>query len=255
MKQIRRWGWAIVASLLLAACGGCDPEYRAAVRRPGRRQLRAVSRAVVSFGDSLSDVGTYAPATSITGDGQPPFFGGKFTTNSVARQRSGSRTSPPRSGCRHAGRGRLQRPSVKCPAAANPALATTCTGYGQGGARVTDPNGIGHNPDGTRRADRADRDADREPPGALRQLQRQRPGLRRTPATTTCSCSSATFARERGADPGRCGRRQDHGRPGQCAAVPGPDRGAGGDEAGGAGADRLRARDEILGQGRQATSR
>ena len=39
--------------------------------------------------------------------------------------------------------------SVKCPAAANPAFATTCTGYGQGGARVTDPNGIGHNPDGT----------------------------------------------------------------------------------------------------------
>ena len=25
-----------------------------------------------------------------------------------------------------------------------PALAATCTGYGQGGSRVTDPNGIGH---------------------------------------------------------------------------------------------------------------
>jgi phospholipase/lecithinase/hemolysin len=33
--------------------------------------------------------------------------------------------------------------SVKCPAAANPALAGTCTGYGQGGARVTSPDGIG----------------------------------------------------------------------------------------------------------------
>jgi outer membrane lipase/esterase len=33
--------------------------------------------------------------------------------------------------------------SVKCPAAATPALAGTCTGYGQGGSRVTDPNGIG----------------------------------------------------------------------------------------------------------------
>ena len=33
--------------------------------------------------------------------------------------------------------------SVKCPAAAVPALAGTCTAYGQGGARVTDPNGIG----------------------------------------------------------------------------------------------------------------
>jgi phospholipase/lecithinase/hemolysin len=34
--------------------------------------------------------------------------------------------------------------SQKCPAAANPALANTCTGYAQGGSRVTDPNGIGH---------------------------------------------------------------------------------------------------------------
>lgn len=34
--------------------------------------------------------------------------------------------------------------SVHCPAAANPALAGSCTGYGQGGSRVTDPNGIGH---------------------------------------------------------------------------------------------------------------
>ena len=33
--------------------------------------------------------------------------------------------------------------SVKCPAAASPALAGTCTAYGQGGSRVTDPNGIG----------------------------------------------------------------------------------------------------------------
>ena len=35
--------------------------------------------------------------------------------------------------------------SVKCPAKlAIPALAATCTGYGQGGSRVTDVNGIGH---------------------------------------------------------------------------------------------------------------
>ena len=32
---------------------------------------------------------------------------------------------------------------MQCPAAAVPALASTCTAYGQGGARVTDPNGIG----------------------------------------------------------------------------------------------------------------
>ena len=34
--------------------------------------------------------------------------------------------------------------SVRCPAAAvSAALAGTCTAYGQGGSRVTDPNGIG----------------------------------------------------------------------------------------------------------------
>ena len=38
--------------------------------------------------------------------------------------------------------------SVKCPAAANPnpVIAHSCTAYGQGAARVTDPNGIGHDP-------------------------------------------------------------------------------------------------------------
>jgi len=35
--------------------------------------------------------------------------------------------------------------SVKCPAAlSNAALAGTCTAYGQGGSRVTDPDGVGH---------------------------------------------------------------------------------------------------------------
>ncbi|MFT3953388.1 MAG: hypothetical protein QM722_02975 [Piscinibacter sp.] len=37
----------------------------------------------------------------------------------------------------------MRTTSVACPAAANPVLAGTCTGYSQGGARVTDPNGIG----------------------------------------------------------------------------------------------------------------
>ena len=36
---------------------------------------------LVIFGDSLSDLGTYAPATSLAGNGTAPFFGGRFTTN------------------------------------------------------------------------------------------------------------------------------------------------------------------------------
>ena len=35
----------------------------------------------MTFGDNLSDQGSYAPATSLSGDGQAPYFGGKFTVN------------------------------------------------------------------------------------------------------------------------------------------------------------------------------
>ena len=109
--------------------------------------------AVVSFGDSLSDIGAYAPATSLAGNGTPPFFGGKFTTNETS---NGQPDANPLGKVwvenLAASLGILVTPaevgfgasSVKCPAAANPAFATTCTGYGQGGSRVTDPNGIGH---------------------------------------------------------------------------------------------------------------
>lgn len=34
--------------------------------------------------------------------------------------------------------------SAKCPAAAVPALASSCTAYGQGGSRVTSPDGVAH---------------------------------------------------------------------------------------------------------------
>jgi phospholipase/lecithinase/hemolysin len=71
-------------------------------------------------------------------------MGGKFTTNSATSTvwveniagSLGLAVTPAEVG--FAGQ------SVKCPAAAiNAALAGTCTGYGQGGSRVTDPNGIG----------------------------------------------------------------------------------------------------------------
>ena len=108
----------------------------------------------MSFGDSLSDIGTYAPATSLAGAaGTPPYFGGKFTTNETS---TGAPDANPLGKVwveNLAGSlGLIVTPaqvgfgasSVMCPAAAVPALATTCTAYGQGGSRVTDPNGIGH---------------------------------------------------------------------------------------------------------------
>jgi outer membrane lipase/esterase len=143
MKVIRSWGLSAIAALLLVACGGGDPDVPGSGSPSGAPTAKGSFSAVVSFGDSLSDVGTYAPATSLAGNGTAPYFGGKFTTNSATgtiwvenlATSLGLIVTPAEVG--------FAGSSVKCPAAAVPALAGTCTAYGQGGARVTDPNGIG----------------------------------------------------------------------------------------------------------------
>lgn len=144
MKTFRAAALAGLAALVLVACGGSDPYVPGSGSPQGAPTTKGSFTALVSFGDSLSDVGTYAPATSLTGDGQPPYFGGKFTTNGPGgtvwvenlAAALGLVVTPAEVG--FAGQ------SVQCPAAAvSPALATTCTGYGQGGARVTNPEGIG----------------------------------------------------------------------------------------------------------------
>jgi outer membrane lipase/esterase len=133
MRAIRILSSWVAATLLLVACGGSFA-------------------AIVSFGDSLSDIGSYAPATSLAGDGSAPYFGGRFTTNDTT---TGAPTATPLGKVwvenLAASLGIVVTPaevgfagtSVQCPAAAVPALATTCTAYGQGGARITNPNGIG----------------------------------------------------------------------------------------------------------------
>jgi outer membrane lipase/esterase len=139
----------MVSASLLVACGGQgEPETLS----------KGSFTAVVSFGDSLSDIGSYAPATSLSGTGAPPYFGGKFTTNETSdgspdanalgkiwvenlASSLGIALTPAEVG--------FNGVSTKCPAAVVPALAASCTAYGQGGARVTDPHGIGHNADGT----------------------------------------------------------------------------------------------------------
>ena len=146
--------WAFSA-LLLVACGGGDPNVPGSGSPAGAPTTKGTFTAVVSFGDSLSDLGAYSPATSLAGNGTPPYFGGKFTTNETS---NGAPDANPLGKVwvenLAASLGIVVTPaevgfngsSVKCPAAAVPALASTCTGYGQGGSRVTDPNGIGHNP-------------------------------------------------------------------------------------------------------------
>jgi phospholipase/lecithinase/hemolysin len=143
-KSIRSWALTATAVALLAACGGNDPTVAGSGEPAGAPTTKGSFTAVVSFGDSLSDVGTYAPATSLTGNGAAPYFGGKFTANSATATiwvenlatTMGLVTTPAEVG--------FAGTSVKCPVALSvPALAGTCTAYGQGGARVTDPNGIG----------------------------------------------------------------------------------------------------------------
>lgn len=144
MRFRHRFLAPLAAALLFTACGGGDPDVPGSGSPSGAPTTRGSFTHVVSFGDSLSDIGTYAPATSLAGNGTAPYFGGKFTTNGATgtvwvenlATRLGIVVTPAEVG--FAGQ------SVPCPAAASPALATSCTAYGQGGARVTDPNGIGH---------------------------------------------------------------------------------------------------------------
>jgi phospholipase/lecithinase/hemolysin len=143
--SIRSWALtALSAAALLSACGGSDPYVAGSGEPAGAPSTKGSFTALVTFGDSLSDQGTYAPATSLTGNGAPPYFGGKFTTNSATATiwvenlatTLGLVSTPAEVG--------FGTSSVKCPVALTaPALAATCTGYGQGGSRVTDPNGIG----------------------------------------------------------------------------------------------------------------
>lgn len=122
--NLRQWIGVVVAgcALGLTACGGGETD------QSGNPNVVKVQRVVV-FGDSLSDAGTYTPAAQAVG-------GGKFTTNpgpiwaeTVAAQ-LGVTLTPAMVG--------FATSVQNCPKAG-------CLDYAQGGSRVTDPNGIGHN--------------------------------------------------------------------------------------------------------------
>lgn len=145
MTTRRRWHISALAAaaLIVAGCGG------------GTTDSPLASRVIV-FGDSLSDIGTYTPATQIPlgqGPGVPPFFGGKFTTNTFTGYTAAGNTSNANIWVEWvaARLGVAITPAevgfittrVPCPASARGLSVNSCTGYAQGGARVTDPNGIG----------------------------------------------------------------------------------------------------------------
>ncbi|MGP8432809.1 SGNH/GDSL hydrolase family protein [Paraburkholderia fungorum] len=125
------------AFAMLAACGGgggggSSNTSSANTSTPAG----GVNLQVVSFGDSLSDVGTYAPVITAS------FGGGRFTTNpgEVWTQKIAEYYGGTLSAAYLGGFGQ-------------PLAASTGLGYAQGGARVQDPVGEGHAPAGTANAD------------------------------------------------------------------------------------------------------
>ncbi|MDE1179504.1 SGNH/GDSL hydrolase family protein [Paraburkholderia sp.] len=115
---------ACAAFALITACGGgSDNNNSSANTTPAG----GVKLQVVSFGDSLSDVGTYSPVILTN------FGGGKFTTNpgeiwvqKVAEYYGGTVTPAYLGGF------------------GQPLAAAGGLGYAQGGARVNEPLGEGH---------------------------------------------------------------------------------------------------------------
>jgi phospholipase/lecithinase/hemolysin len=125
LRRAAQAGIASVAFAVLAACGGGGDNNNNTSSTPAG----GVNMQVVSFGTSLSDVGTYSPVI------QASFGGGRFTTNpgeiwtqKVAEYYGGTLTPAYLGGF------------------GQPLVASTGLGYAQGGALVIDANGIGHAP-------------------------------------------------------------------------------------------------------------
>jgi phospholipase/lecithinase/hemolysin len=140
---------AAISAAFLVGCGGGSASG-------GNQSTKIQYSAQVSFGDSLSDVGTYAVgAVAAMG-------GGKYTVNSVPASPQNwtelmaatlhlPEPCPAQTGLTGLNDAELSASPLTAPLAAlSPSgfsVAVTnhagCYGYGQGGARVTDPNGPG----------------------------------------------------------------------------------------------------------------
>jgi outer membrane lipase/esterase len=127
MAKFRGWGLTALASLLLVACGGGGD---------GDQSPRVSYSKMVSFGDSLSDVGSYrVSAIAAVGGGEYSVNGaaGVNWTEQIAAQ---ARLAAP---C--AAQTGLQSTIPQIPAVPV-TIHAGCYGYAQGGARVTDPVGV-----------------------------------------------------------------------------------------------------------------
>ena len=128
---------ALLAAVVLTACGGSESHHAAAPAKP-------TFAAQISFGDSLSDVGTYAVGTvaalgggkfTINGDntGINAALHGKNWTELMAAQMNLAAPCPAVTGLDGQADQGFAVPVVDHP---------TCSGYAQGGSRVTNPVGV-----------------------------------------------------------------------------------------------------------------
>ena len=140
MRQFKILGAALAAALLVAACGGSDDD--AVVQAPAIKYT-----SLVSFGDSLSDVGTYKVGTvaalgggTYSVNGIPGAIGDSPTpsknwTELIAAQIGVAAPCPAQTGLDGDPTKGFSVPVVN---------HAGCFGYAQGGARVTDPVGPGN---------------------------------------------------------------------------------------------------------------
>lgn len=133
MKQFKLLSAALGAALLVAACGGGGGD--------GNQAPAVTYTAVVSFGDSLSDSGTYNVGP-IKASG-----GGMFTVNGIVGA-IGSEPVPSYNWAQLVSAAAIGKPSCSAHTGgfgvARSALIAGCTNYAQGGARVADPKGVGN---------------------------------------------------------------------------------------------------------------
>lgn len=140
MQKFKLLGTALTAALVLAACGGGGGD--------GNQAPAVAYTSVVSFGDSLSDAGSYAVPyiTTLIGKGKGA---GMFTVNGIAGA-IGDATPPSYTWAQLIAAQAVGK--ANCAAwvggfTTTPAHVAGCTNYAQGGARVTDPQGT-NNPVG-----------------------------------------------------------------------------------------------------------
>lgn len=128
MRQFK-FAVALLSAAILAGCGGGGA---------GDQSTKVKFSAQISFGDSLSDVGTYDVGTV------KALGGGKYTINSASAKNwtelMAAQLGLPAPCPAQTGLDGLASQGFSVPVTNYPA----CTGYAQGGARVTNPVGPGN---------------------------------------------------------------------------------------------------------------